>query len=111
MRRAACLALLLAFASACGSGRGRFGTPVHHAERATVAGTEVSEDAFAGAVRDLLASEPNSRERQIRLQGVVGRQMTRVATRFKAKERDRAVSSLQGAMYLVHSGELTNDML
>jgi tetratricopeptide (TPR) repeat protein len=84
---------------------------VHSAERATVAGTEVSDEAFAGAVRDLLASEPNSRERQLRLQGVVGRQMTRVAARFKAKERDRAVSSFAGAMYLVHAGELTNEML
>lgn len=76
-----------------------------------MAGTEVSDEAFAGAVRDLLASEPNSRERQLRLQGVVGRQMVRVATRFKSKDRDRAVSSLQGAMYLVHSGELKNEML
>jgi hypothetical protein len=76
-----------------------------------VAGTEVSDDAFAGAVRDLLASEPNSRERQLRLQGVVGRQMVRVAARFKSKDRERAVSSLQGAMYLVHSGELKNEML
>ena len=37
--------------------------------------------------------------------------MVRVATRFKSKDRDRAVSSLQGAMYLVHSGELKNEML
>ena len=114
MRRAACL-LLLMFAplsvSACGPGRGRYGRPAHNAERATVAGTEVSDEAFAGAVRNLLASEPNSRERQLRLQGVVGRQMVRVAARFKSKDRDRAVSSLQGAMYLVHSGELKNEML
>lgn len=111
MRRAACLVFLALAISACGPGRGRYGRPVYQPERATVAGTEVSDDAFAGAVRDLLASEPNSRERQLRLQGVVGRQMTRVATRFKAKDRERAVSSLQGAMYLVHSGELTNEML
>ena len=113
MRRAACF-VLLAFsisAAACGPGRGRYGKPVHNAERATVAGTEVSDDAFAGAVRDLLASEPSSRERQLRLQGVVGRQMARVASRFKAKDRERAVSSLQGAMYLVHAGELNNEML
>jgi len=71
----------------------------------------VSDEAFAGAVRDLLASEPNSRERQLRLQGVVGRQMVRVAARFKSKDRERAVASLQGAMYLVHSGELKNEML
>jgi hypothetical protein len=114
MRRLACLALILLAplsVSACGPGRGRYGSPAHNAERATVAGTEVSDDAFAAAVRDLLASEPNSRERQLRLQGVVGRQMVRVAARFKSKDRDRAVSSLQGAMYLVHAGELKNEML
>ena len=97
--------------AACGPARGRYGHPVYSAERATVAGTEVSDEAFAGAVRDLLASEPNSHERQLRLQGVVGRQMTRVATRFKSKEHERAVSSFAGAMYLVHAGELTNEML
>ena len=114
MRRLACLALILLAplsVSACGPGRGRYGSPVHNAERATVAGTEVGDDAFAAAVRDLLASEPNSRERQLRLQGVVGRQMVRVATRFKSRERDRAVSSLEGAMYIVHAGELKNEML
>src|SRR4051812_1202826 len=116
MRRLACLALIVlaplsAFASGCGPGRGRYGSPAHVAERATGAGTEVSDEAFAAAVRDLLASEPNSRERQLRLQGVVGRQMVRVATRFKSRERERAVSSLQGAMYIVHAGELKNEML
>ncbi|MDB4935283.1 MAG: hypothetical protein JWP87_2255 [Labilithrix sp.] len=114
MRRAACIVLILLAplsVSACGPGRGRYGRPAHNAERVTVAGTEVSDEAFAGAVRDLLASEPNSRERQLRLQGVVGRQMVRVASRFKSKDRDRAVSSLQGAMYLVHAGELKNEML
>ncbi len=114
MRRLACLALILLAplsVSACGPGRGRYGSPAHVAERATVAGTEVSDEAFAAAVRDLLASEPNSRERQLRLQGVVGRQMVRVATRFKSRERERAVSSLQGAMYIVHAGELKNEML
>jgi tetratricopeptide (TPR) repeat protein len=111
MRRLACLVFVAMSIAACGPARGRYGHPVHSAERATVAGTEVSDEAFAGAVRDLLASEPNSKERALRLQGVVGRQMTRVATRFKSKERDRAVSSFAGAMYLVHAGELTNEML
>lgn len=101
-------ALLVA---ACGPGSGPYGTPVHNAERTTVAGTEVSDDAFAGAVRDLLASEPGSRERQVRLQGIVARQMSRVATRFKEKQTDRAVASFAGAMILVHAGELTNEML
>src|SRR3954468_22279716 len=110
MRRLACLALLAFSIAACGSSRGRFGRPVHAAERATVAGTEVSDDAFAGAVRDLLASEPGSRERQLRLQGVIGRQMTRIAERFRSKDRDRALSSFAGAMYLIHAGELTTGM-
>ena len=113
MRRLATLASLASFAlsiAACGPAR-PYGNPVHNAERSTPPGTEVSEEAFAGAVRDLLASEPNSKERKIRLQGVVGRQMARVATRFKSKDHERAVSSLAGAMYLVHSGELTNETL
>jgi tetratricopeptide (TPR) repeat protein len=71
----------------------------------------VSDEAFPVAVRDLLASEPASRERQQRLAGVVARQMTRVAERFKEKSRDNAVASLAGAMYLVRAGELTNEML
>jgi tetratricopeptide (TPR) repeat protein len=115
MRRAACLVVLAVVTplavAACGPGSGRYGRPAHNAERATVAGTEVSDEAFAGAVRDLLASEPNSRERQLRLQGVVGRQMVRVAARFRAKDRERAIASFQGAMYLVHAGELKSEML
>ena len=90
-----------------GGQAGRYGKPgVHNAERATVAGSEVSEDAFPQAVRDLLASEPKSHERELRLQGVVARQMTRVASRYKARDRDRATASLAGAMYVVHAGEL-----
>lgn len=104
------LALSLA-AAACGPSRGRFGQPAHHAERATRADVAVTEDQFPSAVRDLLASEPASGERQQRLAGVVARQMTRVSTRFKAKNRDNAVASLSGAMYLVRAGELTSEML
>ncbi len=106
------LAIALCLASvACGPSRGRYGRPVHNPERVTVASPEVSDDAFAGAVRDLLASEPNSKERHLRLRGVVARQMTRAATRFKARESERAIASLSGAMYLVRSGELTSEML
>lgn len=104
------LALSLA-AAACGPGRARYGHPAHHAERATRPDVAVSEDQFPSAVRDLLASEPQSKERQQRLAGVVARQMTRVAARFKAKNRDNAVSSFAGAMYLVRAGELTPEML
>jgi tetratricopeptide (TPR) repeat protein len=98
-------------AVACGSNHGRYGRPVHHAERATRPDVAVSEEAFPVAVRDLLASEPASREREQRLAGVVARQMTRVASRFKDKNHDNALSSFAGAMYLVRAGELTNEML
>jgi len=113
MRRLASLLFLALTASsaACGGGGARYGRPVHHAERATPAGSEVSDEAFAGAVRDLLASEPNSKERQLRLQGVVARQMIRAADRFKHKDRERAVATFAGGMYLVHAGELTTEML
>jgi uncharacterized protein HemY len=104
------LALSVA-AAACGPGRGRYGHPAHHAERATRADVAVSDEQFPSAVRDLFASEPASRERQLRLTGVVARQMTRVSMRFKAKNRDNAVASFAGAMYLVRAGELTNEML
>ena len=104
------LALSLA-ATACGTARPRFGQPVHHAERITKPDVAVGDDQFPQALRDLLASEPMSRERSLRLTGVVARQMTRVSDRFKAKNRDNAVASLAGAMYLVRAGELTNEML
>lgn len=106
--------LLLALsvsAVACGSGRGNYGTPVHHAERATQAGSEVSDEAFAGAVHDLLSSPPQSKERQLRLQGVVSRQMSRAVARFKSKDGHRALASFTGAMFLVRAGELTTDVL
>src|SRR5262249_39798606 len=79
----ALVALSLA-AAACGPGRPRFGHPAHHAERATRPDVAVSDDQFPNAVRDLLASEPQSKERQQRLAGVVARQMTRVSGRFRA---------------------------
>ena len=106
------LAIALCLASvACGGPNGRYGRPVHNPERVTVASPEVSDDAFAGAVRDLLASEPNSKERALRLQGVVARQLARAAARFRAKEQERAIASVAGAMYLVRAGELTTSML
>lgn len=104
------VALSLA-AAACGPGRARYGSPVHNAERATKPDVAVTDDQFPSAVRDLLASEPASKERKQRLAGVVARQMTRVSTRFKDKSRDNAVMSLAGAMYLVRAGELTSEML
>lgn len=112
MKRAPSLLLALSLAAAaCGPGRGRWGHPAHHAERVTRADVAVTDEQLPSAVRDLLASEPQSRERQLRLAGVVARQMTRVSSRFRAKDAEYALSSLAGAMYLVRAGELTNEML
>lgn len=104
------LALSLA-AVACGPSRARFGQPAHHAERVTRPDVAVSDDQFPGAVRDLLASEPQSQERQQRLAGVVARQITRVSERFQANNPELAVASFAGAMYLVRAGELTDELL
>ncbi len=105
------LVALSVAAAACGGSRGRYGQPVHHAERATRADVAVSDDQFPSAMRDLLASEPASRERQLRLAGIVARQMTRASNRFRAKNREHAVTSFAGAMFLVRAGELTDEML
>src|SRR6188768_3100921 len=104
------LAMSLA-AVACTPARPRYGQPVHHAERVTRPDVAVSDEDFPHALRDLLASEPASTERQQRLAGVVARQMSRVQQRFQAKNRENALSSLAGAMYLVRAGELTSEML
>lgn len=101
----------LGAAPLAGCGPSGHGRPVHPAERVTAPSPQVSEDAFAAALRDLLASEPQSAERKTRLEGVVARQMSRVADRFRARERDRAVASLAGAMALVRTGELSNEVL
>jgi tetratricopeptide (TPR) repeat protein len=108
MRRFALVLALLA--AACGP-PGRGATKVSHPERATSASAAVSDEAFAGAVRDLLASEPGSAERASRLNGVAARQMERVVARFKAKAPERGLGALLGAQYLMRTGELQANTL
>lgn len=109
MRRARLMSLaafaLALSASACG------GAPTQvraaRAERHAPATVEVSDDAFAGAVRDLLTSEPSSEERKTRLDGVLSRQMSRAAVRFARKDdKDRAMAAVAGGLLLVRTGEL-----
>jgi tetratricopeptide (TPR) repeat protein len=80
-------------------------------ERVGPAAPEVSDDGFALAVRDLLVTDRASGERAMRLGAVESRQMARADTRFKAHDAVRGVSSVTGALYLVHSGEATERML
>jgi tetratricopeptide (TPR) repeat protein len=76
-----------------------------HGERAMPATAEVSDDAFAQAVHDLLLSEPGTTERTVRLRSVLARQMARTVERFKARAADRGMAALAGALYLVQAGE------
>ena len=71
----------------------------------------VSDDAFAGAVRALLASAPGSADRASRLAGVEARQMERASTRFKNREPRRGLASVLGGLALVHKGELSSGLL
>lgn len=106
MRQPIVLAVLLsAMAMACG------GPPPHvraaRAERHAPANVEVSDDAFAGAVRDLLTTEPDSAERHTRLDGVLARQMARAWSRYARKDdKDRSLAAVLGALTLVRTGEL-----
>ena len=90
--------------TACGP---RGAHPVVPSERKTPPTPEVSDDGFAGAVHDLLVSEPGSHERQVRLSGVESRQMARALAKFKAKAPERGLAAVTGGMYLMRSGELS----
>jgi tetratricopeptide (TPR) repeat protein len=75
------------------------------------ASTSVSDEAFAGAVRDLLASQPGTPERAKLLASVLGRQMERAAQRFRSHEAGRGLVAVVGGLYLLRTGELTTGTL
>lgn len=75
-------------------------------EGRTAATVEVSDDAFASAVRDLLSSAPQSAERSTRLEGVLARQMDRAHGLFRRKSSERGLASVKGALYLARPGDL-----
>ncbi len=111
MRFTSVVAVLALAVAACGGTPSPVARPVHSPERVTPPSAQVSDDAFAGAVRDLVASEPGSQERQARLAGVVSRQMTRAASRFARRSNERALATLTGGLALVRPGELKPDVL
>ncbi len=100
----------LALIAGCGAASGGGAASVH-GERSGAASKEVTDDAFAGAVHDLLLSEPGSKERAVRLSGVVSRQMLRADAQFKNRQADRGIAAVTGGLYLVRRGELTTEML
>ncbi len=76
-----------------------------------VAPAQIDDAAFAEAVHALLRDGQPTLDRQARLGGVVRRQLAHATERLRAKERERGVASLLGALYLVRAGELAPGML
>ena len=113
MRKALVFALIAhsSLLVACGGGPSGARVRSAHGERATVANVAVSDDAFASAVRDLLATAPGTPEREARLAGVEARQMARAAARFKAHSPEGGIASLTGGLYLLRTRELKPTML
>ena len=101
-------ALALA-AAACGPGTGGPNIQHPHGEGQTQALREVTDDAFASAVHDLLLSDPRSAERDARLAGVEARLMTRADGLFRRRAADRGVGLVTGGLYLIRNGELKKD--
>ena len=85
--------------------------PLTAAERKTQPSPDVSDEAFAGAVHDLLLSEPSSTERSVRLAGVESRQMARAVAKFRGRSPERGLAAVTGGLYLLRSGELTPRLL
>ena len=71
----------------------------------------VTDDSFAESVHTLLRDGNASAARQSLLAGVVRRQLAHATDRLKAKQRERGLASVVGALYLVRSGELRPEML
>jgi tetratricopeptide (TPR) repeat protein len=104
----ALLAAALGGATGCAN---RAARPLVPSERATAPSTAVSDDAFAGALHDLLVSEPGSHERAERLAGVEAKQMDRAERRFRAHASQRGTTATLGGLSLLHTGELTQGLL
>jgi tetratricopeptide (TPR) repeat protein len=109
MRKTLALAFFL-FLTACGGSAAKVGKPVFQPERGTEPHATVSDDQFARAVKDLLAADPGTTDRQTRLTRVCEKQMSRARARFP-ESPDRGLSALSGAVALVHHGELDEKMI
>lgn len=96
--------------TACGGSAVKVGKPVFQPERGTEAHASVSDDQFARAVKDLLAADLGTADRQTRLTRVCEKQMSRARARFP-ESPDRGLSALSGAVALVHHGELDEKMI
>jgi cellulose synthase operon protein C len=110
LHRSLAALLLVAPGVSCLSGcvagaRAAARTPAARSERVAPPTPQVSDDAFAPAVHDLLVSDPGTAERAVRLGAVEARQMARAEARFRARAIDRGLAAVSGAVYLVRAGE------
>jgi tetratricopeptide (TPR) repeat protein len=76
-------------------------------DRVAPATAAVSDDDFAGAVRDLLVTASGTPERAMRLGAVEARQMVRADQRFKAHAVERGLAAVSGGLYLLRTREAT----
>ena len=108
-RRALVAFFPVAVALACGGPPP--GTPARPSHAVAAHGSELSDSDFAGAVRDLLLTAPGSSDRPARLRPVVTLLLGRAAAHFADdRARVRAQAEVAGAMLLIRTGELPDDL-
>jgi len=73
-------------------------------------GKHVRDEDFAEAVTRLLRDPTPSPERQALLAGTVERQLAHAVRRFRAHQKQRGLTSVLGALYLLRLGELRPGM-
>lgn len=102
-------AAILAFATGCATTAGP--GPRARPPAGPVEASAIDDDHFAESVHTLLHDGNPTAARQALLAGVVRRQLAHAAERLKSRQRERGVSSVVGALYLIRAGELRPEML
>ena len=85
--------------------------PKAPAAQGAIQAAAVSDEAFAASLHRLLRDGKSTPERLSLLAGVVARQLVHAKERFVAGQRDRGLSSMNGAFFLVRAGEFRNEMV
>jgi cellulose synthase operon protein C len=110
-RLLATAACVLSLASGCAFSSAQPLPPRPQPPAGPVEPSPVSDEGFAQAVHTLLVDGRPSAERQSLLAGVVKRQLEHASVRLKARQRERGLASVLGALYLVRAGEMRSEMI
>lgn len=86
-------------------------TPRVVAPAGPVEAAAVSDEAFARSVHALLVDGAPTVQRQSLLAGVVRRQLAHAGDRLQARQRERGLASVVGALYLIRAGEFRPEMI